>query len=79
MLVHLYLKFKMTETLFPNKRDEEVTSMMTNVWFLRFLNKFRTGRESWQEIIMRLITSKKLNPEESKKLKQEIANYEKFL
>ncbi len=79
MLVHLFLKFKMTEKLFPNKEDKEVTSMKVNVWFLRFLNKFRTGRESWQEIIMRLITSKKLNPEESQKLKQEIANYEKFL
>lgn len=53
----------------PDKRDEEITSMKVNVWFLRFLNKFRTGRESWQEIIMRLITSKKLDPEDSKKLK----------
>ena len=69
----------MTEKLFPNKEDKDITSMKVNVWFLRFLNKFRTGRESWQEIIMRLITSKKLNPEDSKKLKQEIANYDKFL
>ena len=69
----------MTEKLFPNKRDEEITSMMTHVWFLRFLNKFREGREAWEQIAMRLITSKKLNPEESRKLKQEIANYEKFL
>ncbi len=69
----------MTEKLFPNKKDEEVTSMKVNVWYLRFLHKFRTGRESWQEIAMRLITSKKLNPEESRKLKQEMANYEKFL
>jgi len=28
---------------------------------------------------MRLITSRKLDPEQSKKLKQEIANYDKFL
>jgi hypothetical protein len=69
----------MTEKLFPDKKDEDVTSMKANVWFLRFLDKFRTGRETWQEIIMRLITSKKLNPEESRKLKQEMANYEKFL
>ena len=69
----------MTQKVLPNKKDEDITSMKVNVWFLRFLNKFRTGRESWQEIIMRLITSKKLNPEESLKLKQEIANYEKFL
>jgi len=69
----------MIEKVLPNKKDEDVTSMKCNVWFLRFLDKFRTGREFWQEIIMRLITSKKLNPEESLKLKQEIANYEKFL
>ena len=69
----------MTQKVLPNKKDEDITNMKVNVWFLRFLNKFRTGRESWQEIIMRLITSKKLNPEESLKLKQEIANYEKFL
>jgi len=69
----------MTEKILPNRRDEEVTSMKCNVWYLRFLNKFRTGRESWQEIAMRLITSRKLDPEQSKKLKQEIANYDKFL
>jgi len=69
----------MTQRLFPNKEDKEVTSMKVNVWFLRFLNKFRTGRESWQEIAMRLITSRKLDPEQSKKLKQEITNYDKFL
>ena len=64
---------------FEKRRDEEITTMKVNIWFLKFLDKFRTGRESWQEIIMRLITSKKLNPEDSKKLKQEIANYDKFL
>jgi len=70
---------KMTEKILPDKQDNEDTSMKVKVWFLRFLQKFRTGRESWQEIIMRLITSKKLNPEESRKLKQEVANFEKFL
>ena len=69
----------MTEKVLPNKEDKEITSMKVNVWFLRFLNKFRTGRETWQEIAMRLITSRKLDPEHSKKLKQEIANYDKFL
>jgi len=63
----------------PNKKDEDRTTMQCHVWFVRFLNKFRTGRESWQEIAMRLITSRKLDPEQSKKLKQEIANYDKFL
>lgn len=63
----------------PNKKDEEITSMKCNVWFLRFLDKFRTGRETWQELIMRLITSKKLNPEDSAKLKKEKANYEQWL
>ena len=43
----------------PDKKSDDITSMKVNVWFLRFLDKFRTGRESWQEIIMRLITSKK--------------------
>lgn len=69
----------MTEKIFPNKRDEEVTTMKANVWFLRFLHKFRTGRESWQEIAMRLITSKKLNPEESRKLKEEKRSFKKYL
>ena len=65
--------------ILPMRKDEEITSMKVNVWFLRFLNKFRTGRESWQEIIMRMITAKKLTPEDSDKLKRETANYEKFL
>ena len=69
----------MSEKVLPQKEDKEITSMKVNVWFLRFLNKFRTGRETWQEIAMRLITSRKLDPEHSKKLKQEIANYDKFL
>ncbi len=69
----------MTEKLFPNRKDEEVTSMKVNVWFLRFLNKFGERGESWQQIAMRLITQRKLNPEHSKKLKQGIANYDKFL
>ena len=61
------------------RKDEEKISVAHHIWFVKFLNKFREGRESWEQIAMRLITSKKLNPEESKKLKQEIANYEKFL
>ena len=75
----LAINNQMTEKLFPNREDKEVTSMKVNIWFLRFLDKFRTGRESWQEIAMRLITSKKLNTEDSKKLKQELSNYDKFL
>jgi hypothetical protein len=63
----------------PGKKDSEITSMKVNVWFLRFLNKFRTGRESWQELIMRLITSKRLSSEDSAKLKREVTNYEKWL
>ncbi|GAG87119.1 unnamed protein product [marine sediment metagenome] len=69
----------MTEKIFPNKRDDEVTSMMAHVWFLRFLEKFREGREPYEQIAMRLMTSRKLDPEQSKKLKQEMANYEKFM
>lgn len=63
----------------PTRGDAEITSMKVNVWFLRFLDKFRTGRESWQDIAMRLMTSRRLNPEESNKLKKEIKNFEKFL
>ena len=69
----------MTEKVLPDRKDEDITSMKVNVWFLRFLNKFGERGESWQQIAMRLITSRKLNPEESRKLKQEMANYEKFL
>ena len=69
----------MTEKVLPNKKDDEDTSMKVKVWYLRFLDKFRIGREPWQDISMRLMTQRKLNPEESRKLKQEIANYEKFL
>ena len=69
----------MTEKVLPQKEDKEITSMKVNVWFLRFLNKFGERGESWQQIAMRLITSRKLDPEHSKKLKQEIANYDKFL
>lgn len=54
------------------QRDEDKTTIQVHFWFLKFLDKFREGRESWQEIAMRLITSKKLNPEESRKLKQEV-------
>jgi len=68
-----------TSSVLPEKKNEDITSMKVNVWFLRFLNKFRTGRESWQDIIMKMITSKKLDPEDSKKLKQEISNFEKFI
>ncbi len=68
-----------TGKVLPDKKDGDITSMKVNVWFLRFLDKFRIGRESWQEINMRVITSKKLNKEDSNKLKQEIANYEKSL
>ena len=63
-----------------NKRkDEETIAVGHHIWFLKFLNKFREGRESWEQITMRLITQRKLDPEHSKKLKQEIANYDKFL
>jgi len=61
------------------RKDEETITVGHHVWFLKFLNKFREGRESWEQIAMRLITSRKLDPEHSKKLKQEIANYDKFL
>jgi len=61
------------------KKDMEIITVGHHAWFLKFLDKFREGRESWEQITMRLITSKKLNPEESIKLKQEIANYEKFV
>ncbi len=61
------------------RKDEETITVGHHVWFLKFLDKFRIGRESWEQIAMRLITSKKFNPEDSKKLKQEIANYQKFL
>ena len=61
------------------RKDEETITVAHHVWFLKFLNKFRMGRESWEHIVMRLITSKKLLPEDSQKLKKEIANYEKFL
>lgn len=60
-------------------KDEDTTTIGVHGWYLKFLEKFRVGRESWESIAMRLITQKKLNPEESKKLKQEITNYDKFL
>ncbi len=69
----------MDTSVLPNRKEEDVTSMKCNVWFLRFLDKFRNGRESWQQIAIRLITQRKLNSEESKKLNQEIKNYRKFL
>ncbi|HUS49049.1 MAG TPA: hypothetical protein VMZ91_02735 [Candidatus Paceibacterota bacterium] len=61
------------------RKDGEIITVGHHAWFLKFLNKFREGRESWEQIAMRLITSRKLDPEHSKKLKQEIANYDKFL
>lgn len=60
-------------------KDEDTTTMAVHGWFLKFLDKFGNRGETWEQIAMRLITSKKLNPEDSKKLKQEIANYQKFL
>jgi len=72
--------FSMAQSnVLPQRKDEEITSMKVNVWFLRFLDKFRIGRESWQDIAMRMINSKKLNPEDSEKLKKEMRNYEQYL
>jgi len=61
------------------RKDEEIITVGHHAWFLKFLNKFREGRESWEQIAMRLITSKKLDKEDSDKLKREILNYDKFL
>ena len=60
-------------------KDEGTTTMAVHGWFLKFLDKFGNRGETWEQIIMRLITSKKLTQEDSDKLKRETANYEKFL
>ena len=60
-------------------KDDEKTTIGVHGWFLKFLDGFRNGRESWEIIAMRLMTKKRLNPEESVKMKKEVANYEKHL
>ena len=62
-----------------DRKNDEVTSIKVNMWFLKMLERYRHGRESWQEIAVRLITSKTLSNKDRKELNNEVANYEKFL
>jgi len=67
------------QTLFKGKKNEDKTSMQATYGFLRFLEKFRGKRESYEQCIVRLLLSKEVTPEEETIIKEAKHDYKKSL
>ena len=68
-----------TSELFKGRKNDEKTSMQVTFGFLRFLEKFRGKRESYEQTMWRLITSKDLNSEDKQIIKEAKKDYSQFL